>query len=361
MSEPDKPRRRVRRTPLMEFARRIALANAITLLFIAVAYFIRTNFDALLLVFAGLLLAMLLYKLADLLARLLPLYRSFALALVVIALASVMAIGIWLGAAPVGRQADELMKVLPTAVEAARDWINGRPALRGLLPDLPTAERVPERLHRLLPDAGPFFTGALGAVANFVIVLFVGIYLAAQPRPYLRALMTLVPPRSRPRAWHVLETLGNMLGRWLIGKLVSMVIIGTLTTVSLYLLGIPLALVLGLIAGLLNFIPYLGPIIAGVPAVLIAFSKSPIDGGYTLMVFVMIHVIEGYLLVPLIERRTIALPPALTIVMQVLLGSMAGLTGAALATPLTAVIVVLVAMLYVQDVLDVPVKPPGEK
>ena len=117
---------------------------------------------------------------------------------------------------------------------------------------------------------------------------------------------------------------------------------------------------LGLIAGLLNFIPYLGPIIAGVPAVLIAFSQSPADGGYTLVVFTLIHMLEGYLLIPLIERRTIALPPALTIVMQVLLGSMAGLTGAALATPLTAVIVVLVAMLYVQDVLDAPVKPPGE-
>ncbi len=152
-----------------------------------------------------------------------------------------------------------------------------------------------------------------------------------------------------------------MLGRWLIGKAISMLIIGTVTSVSLYLLNIPLALVLGLIAGLLNFIPYLGPIIAGVPAVLIAFSQSPADGGYTLVVFTMIHVLEGYLLIPLIERRTIALPPALTIVMQVLLGSMAGLTGAALATPLTAVIVVLVAMLYVQDVLDVPVKPPGEK
>ncbi len=340
----------------MEFARRVALANAITLLFIAVAYFVRTNFEALLIVFAGLLLAMLLYKLADLLARLLPLYRSFALALVVSVLASLAAVTIWLGAAPVGRQVDEMMKILPVAVDSTREWINARPALRGLLPELPP----PDRLRRLLPDAGPFFSGALGALANLVIVLFVGIYLAAQPRPYLRALMTLVPPRSRARAWHVLETLGNMLGRWLIGKLISMFIIGTLTTVSLYLLGIPLALVLGLIAGLLNFIPYLGPIIAGVPAVLIAFSQSPVDGGYTLMVFVMIHVVEGYLVVPLIERRTIALPPALTIVMQVLLGSMAGLTGAALATPLTAVIVVLVAMLYVQDVLDVPVKPPGE-
>lgn len=353
--------RRSTRTPLMEFARRVALANAITLLFIAVALFVRTNFDALLLVFAGLLLAMLLYKLADVLARTLPLYRSFALVLVVFGMVGVAAVSIWLGAGPVGRQVDELLKVLPVAVESARDWINDRPALRGLLPNLPPAEQVPARLRLLLPEAGPFFTGAFGALTNLVIVVFVGIYLAAQPRPYLRAMMALVPPRSRARAWHVLETLGNMLGRWLIGKAISMLIIGTVTSVSLYLLDIPLALVLGLIAGLLNFIPYIGPVIAGVPAVLIAFSQSPADGGYTLVVFTMIHVLEGYLLIPLIERRTIALPPALTIVMQVLLGSMAGLTGAALATPLTAVIVVLVAMLYVQDVLDVPVKPPGER
>ena len=347
-------------SPLMDFARRVVIVNAITLLFIVAALFAWANFNALLIVFAGLLLAIFLYRLADVLEQVLPLPHGIALALVASTLIGLFVVGVWLGAAPIEQQADQLMRSLPTAAEAARDWINHRPALRSLLPDLPKAEQFYARLARWLPDAGPFFTGALGVLVNLVIVIFVGIYLAAQPRPYLRALMMLVPPRRRERAWHVLDTLGKMLGRWLIGKAVSMVLVGVLTTIGLLLLDVPMALVLGLIAGLLDFIPYLGPIVASVPAVLIAFAKSPADALYASLLFLVIHVVEGYMLVPMIERRTIALPPAFTIVMQLLMGSIAGLAGAALATPLTAVIVVLVTMLYVQDVLDVPVKPPGE-
>lgn len=346
--------------PQYSFARRVLIANAITLLFVVVTLFAWANFRALLVVFAGILLAILLYELADRLARLLHLPHGVALALVVLLLAAIIAAGVGLGASPIEEQLGQLGASLPQAIESLRQWAMAYPALQTALPALPPPDKLLSSLPRLLPDAGPFFTGALGVLTSTVVILFVGIYLAAQPQPYVRALMLLVPPPRRPRTAHVLQTLGNMLGRWLIGKSLSMLIVGLMTTIGLGLLGIPLAMVLGLIAGLLDFIPYLGPLMAAVPAVLIAFAQSPSDALYTSLLFLAVQTVEGYLLIPLIEQRAIALPPAVTIVVQLLLGSLAGLAGVALATPLTAVIVVLVTMLYVQDVLDVSVKPPGE-
>jgi predicted PurR-regulated permease PerM len=140
-----------------------------------------------------------------------------------------------------------------------------------------------------------------------------------------------------------------------------MVLVGILSATGLALLGVPLALILGIIAGLLDFIPYLGPLMAGVPAVLIAFSDSPTQALYVVVLFGLIQLFEGYLMEPLIENKTVCLPPALTIVMQVLFGTLFGLAGVALATPMTAVLAVVVTMLYVQDVLGDRVKTPSEQ
>lgn len=148
-----------------------------------------------------------------------------------------------------------------------------------------------------------------------------------------------------------MSEIGRTLGQWLMGKLLSMLIVGVLTATGLALLQVPLALLLGIVAGLLDFIPYVGPIMAGVPAVLIAFSEGPQLALYVLLLFAALQLAEGYLLLPLIERRTVALPPALTIGAQVLLGALFGFAGVALATPITAVLTVAIAMLYVEDVL----------
>ena len=130
-----------------------------------------------------------------------------------------------------------------------------------------------------------------------------------------------------------------------------MLIVGIATSVGLSMLGVPLALILGIIAGFLDFIPYLGPIMAGVPAVLLALSISPELALYTVLLFVGVQLVEGYLLQPLIEARAVDLPPALVIVMQLIFGTLFGFAGVALATPLAAGLAVLVRMLYIEDVL----------
>ncbi|MDQ3179715.1 MAG: AI-2E family transporter, partial [Acidobacteriota bacterium] len=137
----------------------------------------------------------------------------------------------------------------------------------------------------------------------------------------------------------------------LIGKVASMIFIGLLTWIGLYILGVPLSLTLGLIAGLLSFIPNFGPIFSAVPAILLGFIDSPIKALYVLILFIVVQIIESNVVTPMIERRTVELPPALTIVVQLALGILIGGLGLVLATPLLVVVMVLVQMVYIQDIL----------
>lgn len=344
-----------------EFLHRLVLIYGVAIGFLLVLAGIWYAAAALLLVFACILFAILLYELSDVVTRRTKLKRKFSLPLVVLLLLGVIGVGGTLMAPQISDQADKLAEAVPQALNQLRETINQHDLARRLLGGIPSDDKLMSYLGKLAPNAGLFFTGVLGAMGNVLIIIFVGIYFAAQPGVYIRGLITLVPPHKRGRAQEVLDEMGRTLSKWLLGKFVSMLVVGTLTATGLALLGVPLALILGIIAGLLDFIPYLGPLMAGVPALLIAFSSSPTLALYVVCLFGGIQLIEGYMLQPLIEKRTVSLPPALTIVMQVLFGTLFGLAGVALATPLTAVLAVLVTMLYVQDVLGDNVKTPSEQ
>ncbi|MET0857240.1 MAG: AI-2E family transporter [Telluria sp.] len=342
------------------FLRRVALVYGLGVMFFLVLAGMWFSADALLLIFACLLFAILLYDASRRLSARLPVSRQVALAIVVALLLLVIGGGGWLMAPQISEQAGKLGVAIPQSIDKLLAALQRHEVLKHILGALPSPERLQAELAGMLPRAGLFFTGVLGALGNALIITFVGIYFAATPFTYIDALVTLVPKRRRARAREVTDEIGRTLSRWLFGKACSMVVVGAITAIGLALLGVPLALILGIIAGLLDFIPYLGPLMAGVPAVLIALSISPQLALYTIALFGAIQLAEGYLLQPLVEKKTVNLPPALTISMQVLLGALFGLAGVALATPLTAVLAVLVSMLYVQDVLGDPVKTPSE-
>jgi predicted PurR-regulated permease PerM len=350
-------------TPLTQrkLARRVTLVNGIGVLFILGLAAVVLAADALLLIFACILFSILLYKLSALLHQRTGIKRNIALVIVVLLLTAIFGLGGWAMAPQISEQSGQLAKEIPAAVERLQAEVAQHPLLKRLVAELPPPEDIVKQMGSLVPNAGLFFSGVIGALGNIVIIIFVGIYFAASPGVYTGGFIRLVPQQKRGRAREVMQEMGDNLSSWLVGKAVSMLIVGVTTAIGLSMLGVPLALILGVIAGLLDFIPYLGPIMAGIPAVLLALSISPDLALYALLLFAAINMLEGYVLQPMIEAKAIELPPALVIVMQLIFGTLFGFAGVALATPLAAVLSVLVKMLYIEDILgDRPADRPGD-
>jgi predicted PurR-regulated permease PerM len=340
-------------TPLTQrkLARRVTLVNGIGVLFILGLAAVVLAADALLLIFACILFSILLYKLSALLHQRTGIKRNIALVIVVLLLTAIFGLGGWAMAPQISEQSGQLAKEIPAAIERLQAEVAQHPILKRVVAELPPPEDIVKQMGSLVPNAGLFFSGVIGTLGNIVIIIFVGIYFAASPGVYTGGFIRLVPQQKRARAREVMQEMGDNLSSWLLGKAVSMLIVGVTTAIGLSLLGVPLALILGVIAGLLDFIPYLGPIMAGIPAVLLALSISPDLALYALLLFAAINMLEGYVLQPMIEAKAIELPPALVIVMQLIFGTLFGFAGVALATPLAAVLSVLVKMLYIEDIL----------
>ncbi|MGE0657010.1 MAG: AI-2E family transporter [Pyrinomonadaceae bacterium] len=328
----------------------------LTLLLLLFAYY---TFDVLLLIFAAALLAIFLRGIADVVARYTKLTEGLSVLAVSILIVGVLAGAIAVLAPDVGNQVQHLRETLPSSAREASAYISQFGWGRALVEQLPSVEVVWNSISgfALLEGVGGFFSSTIGAVGNFFIVILLSIYLAIEPRFYTRGFTNLFSIGKRTRVRQILFAVGDTLRWWLIGKVCSMVFIGLLTWIGLSLLGVPLALALGLIAGLLSFIPNFGPIISALPAILLGFVESPMQGLYVLILYVGIQLIESNLVTPFIERETVELPPALTIVFQLALAALVGGLGLVLATPLLAVLIVVVQMVYVEDILgDRPVE-----
>ena len=186
---------------------------------------------------------------------------------------------------------------------------------------------------------------------NIAIVVLVAVYLAADPRPYLEGTVRLFPLKHRDRARNVLDAVGDTLFHWLQGQLVSMAVVGLLVAGGLWALGVPLAGTLGFIAGLFEFVPNIGPILSGVPAALLGITVSTSHVLYVILLYTAVQTLESYFLTPMVMKRAISLPPALTIVAQLVGTLTAGWLGLLLATPLIAAIVVVVRKVYLESLL----------
>lgn len=332
----------------------------LTLLLLILLYF---TFDVILLIFAAALLAIFLRGLAGILGRFINIGEGWLVLIVSVILLAILAGAISLLAPSVAEQVRHLREELPRSAQATANYISQFGWGRALMEQLPSFDDVRQNINpsTLLSGVGGLFSSTVGAVGNFFVVVLLGIYLATEPRLYIRGLIKLFPKSRRHRATQVVGTVGEMLRWWLIGKVASMVFIGLLTWIGLSILGVPLALTLGLLAGLLSFIPNFGPIISAVPALLLAFIDRPVMAVYVLALYVGVQLIESNIVTPLIERETVELPPALTIVFQLGLAVLVGGLGLVLATPLLAVIMVLVQMVYVEDILGDRVTELKEK
>lgn len=307
--------------------------------------------DVLLLGFAGILLGLVFRAPAEWLAARTPLPHGVAVVAVILAMFGILAAVFALRGAEIRNQANQLRERIPRAAEQLQARLErteiGREVVRN----------VPEPAE-LLPDSAGAVQRATGAVtrtfavlANILIVLFLGVVFALTPRVYTDNALRLVPVRKRPRAEALVAELGHTLRWWLLGRLISMSAIGVLTWIGLSVLDVPLAFVLALIAALLSFVPNIGPVVSAAPAVLLGLVESPEKAIMVALLYLGVQAIESWLLDPVIDRKTIYLPPALTVLAQLAMAVIAGLVGVALATPLAAVVAVTTRKLYVEGVL----------
>lgn len=184
-----------------------------------------------------------------------------------------------------------------------------------------------------------------------VFAVVIGIFLALQPELYRTGFLNLFPKARRKRLEEVLGELGYTLWWWLMGQLVTMASVGTLIGIGLACLGVPLAGTLGLMAAILSFIPSLGPLLSVIPAIMIGLTLSPMMGVWVCLLYLGVQILEANVITPLVQKKAISLPPAFVLGSELLMGLLLGGAGLAFATPLAAVILVLVNMLYIQDFL----------
>lgn len=314
---------------------------------------------AALLVFAGVLLGVALRGAGGALARPLGLPAWAGVAAVALGGLGLLGLAGWHAAPSLAAQADELLQRLPAAAAALRDRLDDT-ALGRLIDEEIGLGGV---VTRLGPHAAGMATTAASATAgglmNALYLLFLGVFLAASPKPYLAGLRALLAPPLRPMVEGVTRDLAAALRAWAGAQLIAMAVVGGLTFAGLTLLGLPLAGVLALLAALLGFIPILGPILAGVPAVLLALTEGWSMALWTAGLYFAVQIVEGDVITPLVQGQAISLPPGVILVVQVFMLALFGLFGAALAAPLAAVLLVLSRRLYVEGFVERRPAYPG--
>jgi predicted PurR-regulated permease PerM len=328
------------------FAAAVAVIVAGLLLWLAAS--------TLLTIFAGTLLAVFLSGLSELVARYSKLPRGSALTIVCLLLLVALGLMGWLMAARLAEQAHQFARELPKAVKHLREQLEEYPWRSWAAEELSEVRSSAEEREKALSRAAGAATAALDGVTAIVVILFLALFLAFDPDLYKRSLVRLAPLERRERAREVVDEAANSLWRWTLARLLSMAFVCVGATIGFWIIGMPLALMLGVFAGLVNFIPNLGPLIWLAPTVLLAFMQSPAQALYVGILFLVVQTAEGYVITPLVQQRMVHLSPAIALSVQVIFGALWGFAGLALATPFAAVALVLVQKLYIEDVLGDP-------
>jgi len=330
-----------------EMTRGIRLVGVIAV-FVVILTLLWFTRKVLLLLFAGLLVALVLTSLVNLLKRILKVGQKLGLALALLIVCLAIA-GVVLIAVPaVSQQFEQLSEALPQRIAELRERMENSSTVSAINRNLPD-------LTKMMPSGGgrltKFFSSTFEAVSSLVFIIFTGIFAAASPRLYRGMVVKMFSPRLRERADETINRVICTLKYWLLGQSVSMLAVGIITGVALAIAGIPFALTLAIVAGVFEFIPFIGPLMAAIPAVLLAFAGGTEKVLIVLAIFAVIQFTEGNILQPVVQKRAVDLPPVVTLVALLVFGSAFGLLGMFVATPLAAVILVLVEEIYLRGYL----------
>jgi predicted PurR-regulated permease PerM len=324
-----------------------------TLALVAAAVIVAFGFRYLLVVFAGVLFAVFLHALAGWIARFIHVPYGVALALLLLLGGAALVVGALSLVPTVSEQIDDLQHRVPEALSKLSERV------QKLLPKSGGPQKGPEPgqvLGALLAALG----GSLEVIGGLIVVFFLGVYGAAQPKVYSRVVLALTPQRHEQRMTETLRAVSTSLSRWLLGRAVAMLFVGVASAIGFQLLHVPAAVALGTFAGLLTFIEYAGAVISAAPPTLFALASSPTAALGVLGLFTGLHIIEGYILTPLLARASVHLPPGVTLACQVVLGALAGPLGLTFSTPLLVVAVAATQSWRAQQVRSAASDGPAE-
>ena len=327
------------------FARHVMIAVGIVIL----ALLVWKIAPVLVLFFAGVTFAVALRAGAEPLARRFHIGETWAVAIVsVLVLLAIIGASYFFGQR-VTAQAQDMVVALQEAWQKLQDWISRTPLGAGVVEQIQAASsQTGDAMGKVMKGTFTVF----GAVADVALVIFLAVYLAADPRTYRNGFLLLLPPAARVSVGGALDSSGVALRKWLLGQLVAMVVVGVITGIGLWAIGVPLAIPLAILSGLLEFVPVVGPLVAAVPGVLIAFTQGPEVALYAALVYFGVQFVEGNFVMPIAQRWAVSLPPALSLIGIVAFGMLFGLMGVLFAMPLLVVAVTMVNKLYVERMSD---------
>jgi predicted PurR-regulated permease PerM len=284
-----------------------------------------------------------------------------------------LVLGIWIvgiALAPtIADQAVQLWETFPELLENAQDHAGQLREALGLgssfgLGSLNVVDSARNFLSGgALTTVANVGAGVASVISYVVVIVIATIYAVAQPKPLVNGFVALFPAGRRQEVRRILRELYETVQRWFVGQLASMLLIGVLSTVALYLIGVPFALLLGIFSGLISFIPFVGPLISVIPPLLLALIGTPIDALWVVLAYAAIQTIESYLIQPLIMSRAVSLHPAVVMFALLIMGTLFGFVGVLIAVPLVAAIAVLLRELWIErmDSLGTDPKPPPPK
>lgn len=339
------------------FAFRATTAIGIALLVVILSWFAFRTLDILLMIFGGVVMAVLLHVLAEPLARWTRMPLWAAVLVVVLVICGGLAAAGWFLAPSISEQFGQLGEQLPAAIDRVRSQLEQFKWSRWLMEHGKDGANG----QKIVAQATRVFSITMTAGAAIAIVSFLALYMAAQPDTYVNGTVRLFPVSFRPRAKEVFAQLYKTLRIWLLTKLVSMAFVAICVGIGLWALKVPLALALAIVAGLLEFIPTIGPLLSAAPAMLLAFTHSPMSALYVGILYFAVQWVQNHVTNPLLQQRTLNLPSAVSLALVALLGALFGFGGLLLSGPLSVVVVVLVKMLYVEDILERGRKRFGER
>lgn len=326
------------------FAKKVWITAGIIALLVILIFILKAAFNVLLMIFAGSLISVFFHGLADLVERKTKWKRSWSMAVGVLFTFLVIGTTFYLMGAKISQQASEMSKEVPALIDTAESKLKESSIGRKILYYVSG-----NNSQKLMNSFQQIFRTSFGVVGDVYIVFFIGLFFTVNPSMYKDGFVKLMPLAAKPGAVRVLDRISGTLKGWLKGAMLAMLIIAIFTFIGLKIIGMPMALALAVMAGLLNFIPNFGPLIAMIPAILIGLTIETNTAFIIALMYVGIQALESNVVTPMVQNAIIKIPPAMIIISQVLIGTLTGGLGIILATPLLAVIIVIIDELYVKN------------